>query len=67
MTNIIRFPSKQFKPQPKNFYKFVMPARIIATTIAVAMFLGIMTAIFGPATFIVMAVLFMIYTMVYLP
>ncbi len=67
MTNIIRFPTRTWKPKTKNFYKFVMPARVIATTIAVSALLGIMTAIFGPATFILMAVLFMIYTMIYLP
>ena len=65
--NIVKFPSKQYKHKPKNFYKWVMPARIVAVTIAVSVALGIMTAIFGPATFIALAVLFMIWTMVYLP
>lgn len=67
MSNIIKFPTKTWKPKPKNFYKFVLPAKVIATTIAVATILGLLTAITGPAAFLIMAVLFMIYTMVYLP
>lgn len=67
MTNIIKFPHQRWMPKPKSFYRFVMPARVIAITIAVATFIGLLTAITGPAAFIIMAVLFMIYTMIYLP
>ena len=67
MTNIVKFPRKTWTAKPKNFYKFVMPARIIAITIAVAVTIGLLTAITGPAAFLIMAVLFMIYSMVYLP
>ena len=67
MNNIIKFPNTKWNPKPKNFYKFVMPARVIATTIAVAAILGILTAVVGPAAFIAMAVLLMFYTMAMLP
>lgn len=67
MTNIVKFPRTRWMPTPKNFYRFVMPARIIAITIAVAVTIGILTAITGPAAFLIMAVVFMIYSMVYLP
>ncbi len=67
MTNIVKFPHTKWTPKPKNFYKFVMPARVIAITIAVSVIIGLLTAIAGPAAFLIMAVLFMIYTMVYLP
>jgi hypothetical protein len=67
MNNIIRFPRKPWTPKPKSFYKFVMPARVIAITIAVALVIGLLTAVAGPAAFLIMAVVFMIYTMMYLP
>ena len=67
MNNIIKFPRKIWTPKPKSFYKFVMPARVIATTIAVATIIGLLTAITGPAAFLIMAVVFMIYTLIYLP
>ena len=67
MTNIVKFPTTRFLSKPKNFYKFVMPARVIATTIAVSLIIGLLTAIVGPAAFLIMAVIFMIYTLVHLP
>lgn len=67
MTNIVKFPRKTWTHKPKNFYKFVMPARVIAITIAVATIIGLLTAITGPAAFLIMAVVFMIYTLIYLP
>lgn len=67
MTNIIKFPRKQWMPKPKNFYAFVTPARYLATFIAVTISVGILTAITGPAAFLIMAVVLMIYTMIYLP
>ena len=67
MTNIVKFPRKIWNPKPKNFYKFVMPARVIATTIAVATIIGLLTAVMGPAAFLIMAVILMIYTLIYLP
>ena len=67
MTNIVKFPNKRWTHKPKNFYKFVMPARVIAITIAVATIIGLLTAITGPAAFLIMAVIFMIYTLIYLP
>lgn len=67
MTNIVKFPNKRWTPKPKSFYKFVMPARVIAITVAVSITIGILTAITGPAAFLIMAIIFMLYTMVYLP
>jgi hypothetical protein len=67
MNNIVKFPRKTWNPKPKNFYKFVKPARYLATFIAVTTLVGLLTAIVGPLSFIIMAVVLMIYTMVYLP
>lgn len=67
MTNIIRFPTKTWMPKPKSFYTFVKPAKYLAVFIAVTTFVGILTAMLGPATFIAMAVILLLYTMVYLP
>ncbi len=67
MTNIIRFPIRNWKPQTKNFYTFVKPAKYLAVFVAVTTFVAILTAILGPASFIAMAVILLIYTMVYLP
>jgi len=67
MTNIIKFPNKFWNPKPKNFYTFIKPARYLAAFVSVTIFVSILTAIFGPATFIVMALIFLFYTMVYLP
>jgi len=67
MSNIIKFPSKRWSHRPKNFYKFVQPAKMFAAFIAITTLVGILTAAVGPAAFIAMAVLLLIYTMVYLP
>lgn len=67
MTNIIRFPQKTWTPKSKTFYKFVKPAKLFAIFIAVTTFVGVLTAALGPVSFIVMAVILMIYTMIYLP
>lgn len=67
MNNIIKFPNTKWNHKPKSFYKFVAPARYLATFIAVTTVVGILTAAFGPISFILMAVVLMIYTMIYLP
>ncbi len=67
MTNIVKFPHNKWTHKPKNFYKFVTPAKYLAIFIAVTVIVGLLTAITGPAAFLIMAVFFMIYTMVYLP
>ena len=65
--NIIRFPTKYWNPKPKSFYKFVQPAKMFAAFVAVTTLVGILTAIFGPAAFILMSVFLMFYTMARLP
>ena len=67
MNNIIKFPNTKWNPKPKNFYKFVTPAKYFATFVAVTAIVGVLTAAVGPAAFLIMAVVLMIYTMVYLP
>lgn len=67
MNNIIKFPRNKWMPKPKSFYTFVTPARYLASFIAVTALVGILTAITGPAAFLIMAIVFMIYTMIYLP
>lgn len=67
MSNIIKFPTKNWKPRTKSFYTFVAPAKYLAVFVAVTVFVGILTAILGPASFIAMAVILLIYTMIYLP
>ena len=67
MTNIVKFPRTKWMPKPKNFYRFVSPAKYLATFIAVTIIVALLTAITGPAAFLIMAVIFMIYTMIYLP
>lgn len=67
MNNIIKFPRNRWTHKPKSFYTFVTPAKYLATFIAVTAIVGILTAITGPAAFLIMAIAFMVYTMIYLP
>ena len=67
MSNIIKFPQKQWYPKPKNFYTFVTPAKYFAVFIAVTTIVAILTAITGPAAFLIMALVLMVYTLIYLP
>ena len=67
MNNIIKFPNTKWTPKPKSFYRFVTPAKYFATFIAVTTIVAILTAITGPAAFLIMALVLMIYTLVYLP
>jgi len=67
MNNIIRFPNTKWKHKPKSFYKFVTPAKYLASFIAVTAIVGVLTAAVGPVAFIIMALVLMIYTMIYLP
>lgn len=67
MNNIIKFPRTKWTPKPKSFYKFVTPAKYFAIFVAVTTIVAILTAATGPAAFLIMAVILMIYTMVYLP
>ncbi len=67
MTNILKFPRKNWNPKPKSFYKFVTPAKYFAIFVAVTTIVAILTAATGPAAFLIMAVILMIYTLIYLP
>lgn len=67
MNNIIKFPKKRWMHKPKSFYTFVTPAKYLAIFIAVTTIVAILTAAVGPASFLIMAVVLMIYTMIYLP
>lgn len=67
MNNIIKFPKKKWMPKPKSFYTFVTPAKYLAIFVAVTTIVAILTAAAGPAAFLIMAIVLMIYTMIYLP
>ena len=67
MSNIIKFPNTRWNPKTNNFYKIMKPARMVIAFIIITALVGILTAIFGPASLILMAVIFMFYTMACLP
>ena len=67
MNNVIKFPKKRWMHKPKSFYTFVTPAKYLAIFIAVTTVVGLLTAITGPAAFLIMALVLMIYTLIYLP
>ena len=66
MSNIIKFPTK-IKYKSKNFHRLIKPAQYFTVFLGTTVIVAILTAITGPAAFLIMAVTFMIYTMIYLP